>query len=120
MPDTVSLTKPLVGLDGKNLKLGEGDEERDFDVRSAIMLAILQGSTVAQNKDKLSDVEKLNSYKLAKKISNEENTGCSLKSEEVTMIKKFANFRFGTEVYGALLEHIDPAEVEIEDAAKPS
>ena len=118
MPDTISLEKSLMGLDGKNLKLGEGDEEQDFLVRDAIMLSVLQGSVIAQNKDKLSDIEKLRAYKLAKKISDEEKVEYRLTSNETTMVKKFANLRFSTEIYGALLEHIDPAELLEDDAAK--
>ncbi len=118
MPDTVSLTKCLMGLDKKVLKLGEGKEEKDFTVRDAIMLSLLQGSLLAQNKDNLSDIEKIAAYVLAKKISDEDRTGYTFKSEEITMVKKFAGYRFGTEVFGSLLEHIDPAEVKDKDAAE--
>ena len=119
MPDTVSLTKILVGIDGKNLKIGEKekDEERDFTVRDCILIALEQGSIMAQNKEPLSEVEKLNGYYLSKKIQDEDRTGYTFKSKEVTMIRKYANLRFASVIFGALVDILDPGEQE-DDAAK--
>lgn len=120
VPNEVSLKKILMGLDGKNLKIGDDPNDlRDLDVRSAIMISLLQGSVMAQQKDDLPDTEKLDCYMLARKISDEGLKKYSFKSEETTMVKKFAVLRFPTESYGALLEELEPALFQKgKDAAK--
>ncbi len=121
MPDTVSLTKELKDLDGKFLKLlDEGKEER-LTVRTAIKLALTQGSQFAQQKGELTEEEKLDAYMLARGVVNASGTGYSFTPEEITTLKKFAYLRWPTEFYGALLEVIDPVTFKKKEksAAKP-
>lgn len=109
MSDTISLTKELKDLEGKYLRFTEEGKEERLNVRTAIKLALTQGSMFAQQKDQLNEKEKFDAYMLAREIVGANGTGYSLTSEEITTVKKFAFLRWPTEYFGALLEVIDPA-----------
>jgi len=108
MSDTVSLIKELKDLDGAPLKLVDDGKEEKLNVRTAIKLALTQGSQFAQQKGELDETQKLDAYMLARDVVNTNGTGYSFTPEEITIIKKFAYLRWPTEYYGALLEVIDP------------
>ena len=115
--DTISLTKMLVGMDGKHVKLMEEDENgkrtsRNMDVRLAIMLALRQGSRIAEQNKALSESDKIRCFELGVKVSNEESSGCTFKLEDRVLIKRLANLWLSAEPYGAFLMIFDPTSFD--------
>ena len=109
--ETTSLTKVLLGVDGKPLEMQlDGGETEEMTVRRAVLLSLLQGPEflVRMNRTPLGDGEKLDCFVLARDVSDKERTGYTFASEEVTLIKKLAAVRLPTEPYGALVLELDP------------
>ncbi len=112
-PGTVSLTRHLIGVDGETLEVvdvdSDGEEVRHkMDVRRAVLLSLLQGSGLAERKEKLNESEKLRCFTLSQAVANEQNTGYTFKPEDIILIKKLAALRLPVEPFGSLLQIIDP------------
>lgn len=112
----VSLTEPLVGVEGEAIALvdAEGKEVGELSVRRAILVSLLQAENFLRqaNKPPLSDREKIDAFILAQKVGNPESTGVTLSPEDIVLIKKVAFIRLPTEWLGALLMKIDPESLE--------
>jgi len=112
--DPILLNKVLLGWDKKVIQSIDEDEEgkrtrNDMTVRSAIANTLKFGGAMAASESKLSDNESIRCDVLGLKVSNEENTGCTLKPEDIVLIKKLAKYRLTSpELYWSLIRLVDP------------
>ena len=112
--DPILLNKVLMGWDMKVIQSVEEDEsgkrtKSDMTVRTAILSSLRFGGAMAEQEKKLSEKEAIRCDVLGFKVGNEENTGATLKPEDVVLIKKLAKYRLTSpELYWALIRLVDP------------
>lgn len=103
-PRTIDFTQQIHGLDGKPINGGDGKTPMTLGEVSVNALQV-----GGQDDSKLSGVEKLKMYELAKKIYNNKNA--TLTAEQITMIKDRIAKYYATIVVGPAFEMLDPASL---------
>jgi len=112
--DPVLLNKVLLGWDKTVIQSVDEDElgkrtRSDMTIRSAILSSLKFGGAMAAQEKTLSEKESIRCDVLGMKISNEESSGCTLKPEDIVLIKKLAKYRLTSpELYWSLIRVIDP------------